>query len=150
MVNNYDFVGYTEMDLNGDGVKELVLGSNGNNPYPFVLYEIYTLQNGNPVCVAKSRARERYFMLNDGRFLMEGSSSATSSCWITYRFDGVGMAIQEQIWTSDEPHDMADFAPYYYYSLPYGPEQPMVYDEAARLIEQWEWAVTMLPLTPIN
>lgn len=151
LVNNRDFLGYAETDLNGDGIKELILASDGYNYYPFVIYEIYTLQNGNPVCVAKSRARERYFMLNDGRFLMEGSSSATSSAWITYGFDGTGMTIQEQIWTSEEPHDMADFAPYYYYCGEiYGPTEPMVYDEAASTIENWEWKVTLPSLTAIN
>lgn len=151
LVNSHDFLGYAEMDLNGDGIQELILASDGNNPYPFVIYEIYTLKNGSPVCVTKSKARERYFMLNDGRFLMEGSSSAVSSCWITYRFDGASLSIQEQIWTSDEPHDMADFAPYYYYcGVLYGPTEPIVYDEAARTIENWEWKLTLPSLTPIN
>lgn len=151
LVNSHDFLGYAEIDLNGDGIQELILASDGYNHYPFVIYEIYTLKNDTPICVTKSKARERYFMLNDGRFLMEGSSSATSSCWITYRFDGAGMTIQEQIWTSEEPHDMADFAPYYYYcGMIYGPTEPIVYDEAARTIESWEWKVTLPSLTAIK
>ena len=151
LVNNYHFVGYAMKDLDGNGVQELILASDSNNDFPFVIYEIYTLNNGSPVCVAKSKARERFFMLNDGRFLMEGSSSAVSSCWITYGFSGGGLSLQEQIWTSDQPHDMADFAPYYYYKgAPTGAEEPMVYDEAARTIENWEWKVTIPSLTPIN
>lgn len=151
LVNENDFLGYAETDLNGDGIMELILASDGYNHYPFVIYEIYTLKDGRPVCVTKSRARERYFMLNDGRFLMEGSNSATASSWITYRFDGASLSIQEQIWTSDEPHDMADFAPYYYYcGVLYGPTEPMVYDEAASTIESWEWKVTLPTLTAIN
>lgn len=151
MVNSHDFLGYVETDLNGDGIQELILASDGYNEYPFIIYEMYTLINGSPVCVTKSMARERYFLLNDGRFLMEGSSSAISSCWITYRFDGASLVIQEQIWTSDQPHDMADFAPYYYYcGERYGPSEPMIYDEAARTIESWEWKVTIPSLTAIN
>lgn len=150
LVNSYDFLGYALKDLNGDGVEELILASDGYNEYPYVIYDIYTLENGTPEILTQSRARARHFLLEDGRILLEGSSSYMESNWITYSFSGGSMSVQEQIWTSDQPHDMADFAPYYYYSLPYGPEQPMVYDEAARLIEQWEWAVTMLPLTPIN
>ena len=151
LVNSYDFLGYAMKDLDGNGVQELILASDGYNDYPFIIYEIYTLQNGSPVCVTKSAARARYFMLNDGRFLMEGSNSATSSCWITYRFNGASLSIDEQIWTSEEPHDMADFAPYYYYcGALYGPTEPMVYDEAARTIESWEWKVTLPTLTAIN
>ena len=89
-------------------------------------------------------------MLKDGRFLMEGSNSATSSCWITYSFSGASLTIREQIWTSDEPHDMADFAPYYYYcGAIYGPTEPMVYDQAARTIEAWEQGISLPALTPI-
>lgn len=145
LVNSYDFLGYAETDLNGDGIKELILASDGYHAYPFVIYEIYTMKNGSAVCVTQSSARERYFMLNDGRFLMEGSSGAMSSSWITYRFNGSGLAIQEQIWTSEQPHDLADFAPYYYYcGVLYGPTEPMVYDQAARTIENWEPSLTAI------
>lgn len=151
LVNPYDFLGYALKDLDGNGVAELILASDGYNNYPFVIYEIYTMQNGNAVKVTQSRARERYFMLQDGRFLMEGSSGAMYGHWITYGFSGASLTIQEQIWTTEEPHDLADFAPYYYYcGQLYGPEEPMVYDQAARIIESWEWAVTLPTLTPIN
>jgi hypothetical protein len=150
LVNNRDFLGYAIIDLDGNGVEELILGSDGYNAYPFVVYDVYTLENGIPTIMIQSRARARYFLLQDGRFLMEGSSSAFESNWVTYDFGSASVAVQEQIWTSQEPHDMADFAPYYYYSLPYGPAEPIVYDEAARMIEQLEWAITLPTLTPIN
>ena len=149
LVNSYDFVGYAMKDIDGNGVQELILASDGYNEYPYVIYEIYTLENGSPSCMFKSKARERFFMLKDGRLLMEGSSGAMSSVWITY--GGASMMIQEQIWTSEEPHDMADFAPYYYYKgSVYGDSEPMVYDEAAATIEVWERAITMPSLTAIN
>ena len=150
LVNNYDYLGYAMKDLDGNGVQELILASDGNNDFPYVIYEIYTLQNGTAVSVTKSAARSRYFMLYDGRFLMEGSSGAMYSSWITYRFSGASLSVQEQIWTSEEPHDMADFAPYYYYGTAYGAGDPMVYDEAARTIENWKRAVTLPTLTAIN
>ena len=150
LVNSYDFLGYAMEDLDGNGVEELILASDGYNVFPYIIYEIYTLQNGKAVSVIKSAARSRFFMLRDGRFLMEGSSGAMYSRWMTYGFGGASLQLQEEIWTSEEPHDMADFAPYYYYSLPYGPEEPLVYDEAARTIEAWEWAVTLPALIPIS
>lgn len=142
LVNDYDYVGYTRIDLDGNGIEELILASDGYNMYPYVVYEIYTLKNGSPSLVVQSRARERYFMLGDGQFLMEGSSGAMYGHWITYEFIGSTLTIDEQIWTSEEPHDLADFAPYYYYAGPYGSGEPMVYDDAARTIEAWEWRIT--------
>ena len=150
LVNAYDFLGYTLMDVDGNGVDELILASDSYNEYPNVIYGVYTIENGKAECLIKSAARSRYFMMQDGRFLMEGSSGAMYSSWITYDFSNDLVAVQDQIWTSEEPHDMADFAPYYYYSVPYGPSEPMVYDEAARIIESWERSVRSLSLTPIN
>lgn len=151
LVNSYDFLGYVMLDLDGNGVEELILASNGSNMYPNVIYEVYTIKNGNAVCVTQSRARERYFMLQDGRFLMEDSSGARNSSWITYRFTGESLSIDEQICTSEQPRDMADFAPYYYYKGSiYGQSEPVVYDEAMRTIENWKSAVPALTLTPVS
>ena len=93
----------------------------------------------------------RYFMLSDGKFLMEGSNSAVSSVWVTYRFTSDNSpAMVEEIWTSDVPHYLSDFAPYYYYSRPYGSEEPLDYDEAVRTIARWEMEIIAPALTPIN
>lgn len=152
LVNTYDFVGYTMQDLDGNGVQELILASDAyNSNYPYVVYGIYTLHNGNAVCVANSAARVRYFILVDGTVYMEGSNSAFSSCWVTYSFSGTSLTMQEQVWTSEEPHDQADFAPYYYYCGNIYREQiPLTYDVAARTIENWARTIDILPLTPIN
>lgn len=151
LVSPNEFLGYAKKDLDGNGVQELILASDENALYPNVVYEVYTLRDGKAVSVAQSFARSRYFLLYDGRFLMEGSGGAMYSSRITYRFQGEDLSVSEKVWTSDIPHDMADFAPYYYYSNPpYVEEEPMVYDQAARLIESWELAVTALDLTPIN
>lgn len=151
LVNTYDFLGYAIEDLDGNGVAELILATNSHADYPYLIYEVYTLQNGTAVSVTQSRARARYYMLLDGRFLMEGSNSAFSTSWITYGFSGASLWVQEQIWTSEEPHDLADFAPYYYYSpMAYAEGEPMVYDEAARMIESWELSLDLPALNPIN
>ena len=150
LVNREDFLGYALKDLDDDGVEELILASDMYHLYPNIIYDVYTLENGKPELLLQSRARSRYFMLQDGRFLMEGSSGAMYASWITYLFSDTSPSVQEQIWTTEEPHDLADFAPYYYYGTAYGESEPMVYDEAARTIESWERAITLPVLTPIN
>lgn len=150
LVNRDDFLGYALKDLDGNGVEELILATDEFSLYPNVIYDVYTLENGEAVLVTQSRARCRYFMLQDGRFLMEGSSGAMYASWITYRFSGASLSVQEQIWTTEEPHDLADFAPYYYYGTAYSEGEPMVYDEASRTIESWERGITLPALTPIN
>lgn len=152
LVNPYDFLGYTLQDLDGNGINELILASDEyNTSFPNVVYAIYTLQNNEAVCVTTSHSRQRYYWLLDDTFLLEGSSSAVSSHWIVYSYKGTSLSIQEQFCTSDQPHDMADFAPYYYYSAgPYDPDEPVVYDYAAATIENWERSIFLPILTPIN
>lgn len=150
LVNRDDFLGYTMADLDGNGVEELILASDNGGNYPNVIYEIYTLQNGTAVSVTRSAARQRYYLLDDGRFLMEGSSGAMYAHWITYNFRGASLSVQEQIWTSEEPHDMADFAPYYYYAIAFGEGDPLVYDEASQTIDSWERSVILPSLTAIS
>ena len=150
LVNRDDFLGYARKDLDGNGVEELILASDECSLYPNIIYAIYTLENGKAVLVTESRARCRYFMLEDGRFLMEGSSGAMYASWITYSFSGASLSVREQIWTSEEPHDMADFAPYYYYATAYGDGDPMVYDEASWTIDSWERSIIHPSLTTIR
>lgn len=152
LVNTYDFVGYLKQDLDGNGVQELIIASDDyNSNYPYIIYEIYTIQNGKAVSVIKSAARERYFMLVDGTIFMEGSNSAMSSCWIAYCFSGASLSFQEQVFSSEDPHDLADFAPYFYYcGRIYGPEEPIPYDVAMRTIENWERTIWITGLTPIS
>lgn len=150
LVNDYHFLGYTISDIDGNGVNELILASDGNNDFPNVIYEIYTLQNGNAVSITKSAARSRYFMLNDGRFLLEGSSGAAFSNWDTFIFNGYSLAISEQIWTTDQPHELSDAAPYYYYGGAYGEGSPATHDAAAGMIADWESKIYLPALTPIT
>ena len=151
LVNSYDYLGYCLQDLDGNGVPELILASDGSNSdYPNIIYAVYTLHNGNAVCAVRSAARERYYMLCNDAFLMEGSNSAFSSTWVLYRFRDDSLFLQEQIWNSDQPHDLADFAPYYYYSVPYSTGDPMVYDEAARTIAHWKSEITLPDLIPVS
>lgn len=152
LVNTYDFVGYFKQDLDGNGVQELILASDDyNSNYPYIIYEIYTLQNGSAVSVTKSKARERYFMMVDGTFLMEGSNGAMSSSCITYTFSGASLTVQEQVWSSEQQHDLADSAPYYYYCGNIYHEQiPLAYDVAMQTIENWKKTVTLPSMTPIN
>lgn len=152
LVNPYDFLGYTLQDLDGNGINELILASDEyNTSFPNVVYAVYTLRNNEAVCVFTAHSRQRYYWLVDDTFLLEGSSSAASSHWIVHNLNGTSLSIQEQVLSSDQPNDMADFAPYFYYSGGhYSPEEPITYDIAARTIENWERMVFLPVLTPIN
>ena len=83
-------IGCARMDLNGDGVEELVLGWldaelwNMDEGYVFA---IYTLVDGQPVLAVEGWERNRYVVGEDGYLYNAGSSGADQHQGNKYRFD---------------------------------------------------------------
>ena len=82
--------GYTFMDLDGDGTREMIIGQMENQwEMPF-LFEIWTHGKTEPVSVLQGWDRNRLYLTNDGKsgkygFYQEGSDSAFESAWQTGR-----------------------------------------------------------------
>ena len=128
-----EYIGYSEhvgcalQDLNGDGTPELIIAGTGeNNNANGVICEIDTLVNGQPVQVACSSARDRYYLRLDGTVLNEGSGGAGHSATIVYRLEGSGLVPVESVFTyfDGKPTDG------YYYSNTGSTYEPGLYDEA--------------------
>ena len=90
--------GYTIEDINGDGTPELIVGMVGGN----VLFNLYTLSEGEPVLVFDSFARNSYSLMEDGKFSYHGSSSAASSAFGVFSLPAGGTELEcEDFWFSD-------------------------------------------------
>ena len=73
-------VGFIFTDLDGDGVKELLIGQiSGDEFTDKVVYDAYTLKDGAPVQLFVSSERNRYYLYNGNLIANEGSSGADSS-----------------------------------------------------------------------
>ena len=80
--------GYALVDLNSDGVKELIIaGAGNNNSSGNVIYEICTSVNGFAQTVCRSSARDRYYLRNDNLIYNVGSSGAA---YTQYYMCGIG------------------------------------------------------------
>ena len=69
--NPLDNVGFAFMDLDGDNVRELLIGAIKNAERDPLVFEIWTLKNGEPVMLAQSGSHNRYYMQyaqKDGRW----------------------------------------------------------------------------------
>lgn len=100
--NALENVGYAFMDLNGDGVDELLLGViSKEEPADNMIYEAYTLVDHKPVNVFSSQERNRYYISNSEEgvtFIQnEGSSSAAQSVWYYYILDGSNLKLVQGI-----------------------------------------------------
>ncbi len=57
-----DNVGFTFMDLDGDGIWELIIGAIQNAEQNPLVFEIWAIQNDAPVMLAQSGSHNRYYL----------------------------------------------------------------------------------------
>ena len=57
-----DNVGFTFMDLDGDGIWELIIGAIQNAAQDPLVFEIWALKNDEPVMLAQSGSHNRYYL----------------------------------------------------------------------------------------
>ena len=60
--NALDNIGFAFMDMDGDNIQELMIGAIKNAERDPLVFEIWTLKNGEPVMLAQSGSRNRYYM----------------------------------------------------------------------------------------
>ena len=63
--NALDNVGFTFMDLDGDGIWELIIGAIQNAEQSPVVFEIWALKNDEPVMLLQSGSRNCYYLQYD-------------------------------------------------------------------------------------
>ncbi len=81
MVKNWDYgtLGYLIKDIDGNGTDELIFGGNAEGSttwYDGIIYDIYTISDGELVHVLDGWERNRYFLCENGVIANEGSGSA--------------------------------------------------------------------------
>ncbi len=145
-------VGYALQDINGDGVQELIIAGINDSTYTeIVVFDLYTLENGQPVQLACTSARSRWFLRSDGSVLNEGSNGAGNSIFVVNRLYGSSLTPIESAMTWVEGGERDG---YYHQTDGYNYE-PRDYDEYiteqqfTQLITYWESSVVVPQLTQI-
>jgi len=95
-------LGYREMDINKDGIAELITGIYDEND-GFSLIAIWTLKDGKPVHVDGFGGRYRGVLLDDGSVFTYGSGGAQH-----FGFDEVFLAPHATEWTKTTEYTMCD------------------------------------------
>ena len=125
-------IGYHIEDLNGDDIQEMIVspdrGEQGAGDG--MIYDLYTLQNGEVRQLASSSEQSRYYLAEDGAILHEGGGAQTTSNTI-YRISADGTRL--------EPVETVC------YDAAADPDNPWHYSDAPKLTDSGEIDYGALP-----
>lgn len=75
-------VGYSKLDMDGDGQTELVLSASSESEYyTGLIFAVYVMEDGQPQLLLESGERNRWHYAGDGKLLNLASGSASESGW---------------------------------------------------------------------
>ena len=95
-IRYYNHVGYALKDLDKNGIPELLIaGIDAKYSQDPVLFEVFTLENNNPVQLLISWGRSRKYLTYDNRIYNEGSSGAAYTNMDFYKVAGAFLIFDE-------------------------------------------------------
>ena len=97
-------LGYCTMDINGDGIEELMIGSVNADADTSMFFDLYTMVNGQRSLVISSGERDRYYLCEDHTIANEASGGAMSSSFKYYDFVSGQLQIKENVFLDGFDH----------------------------------------------
>lgn len=86
--NSFFTIGYARLDIDGNGIEELLFGEYGNDGFGQVIYDIYTISNGEMLHTVFGWERNYYFLCGNGIIGNHGSNGAASNINAYFKFHG--------------------------------------------------------------
>ena len=116
MIEYSSAVGYALEDLDGNGIRELIIAGIGTDDFAEKnIFALYTLEDGTPVPVAVSYTRMRYYLQSDGSIRYVGSSGAFHTNIVRSRLNGSSMEVIDMLFTTEETNPDGSFYAACYY-----------------------------------
>ncbi len=95
---------YSTVDIDSNGVDELIIYENQMNdagPDKPVIYDAYTVENGELVHFIAGGARNAYYLADDGSFYNLGSSGAAYTAFAHYAYSSGVITLIDTYFTDD-------------------------------------------------
>ena len=153
--NNSDteIFGYMYKDLDGDGVDELLLGLNSvdgsgpNDGWDSIIYDVFTMKDGQVNHALCGFERSRFYFCSDGTIANVGSSGVEYSTWAYYKYADGKLDIIETVFSDVDENSQGHW--YYSKREPYEDESnEITEDEAMKTVEKYTYQ--KLEFTPFN
>ena len=150
--NYCTFIGYLIQDIDGNGIKELIIASNDSEEYySKIIIELHTIKNGAVEQVFQSWARSRNHYMGANQFLNEGSNGAAYTLVTVYSYSEGNMIATDGIRSSD---NYTQEQPVYWYRTSeflerYPASLRISEEEAYSLWDEWRARVIAPDLIPL-
>lgn len=144
----FNRIGYVVLDINMDGVPELVIGEIEER----FVYAVYTQSEGKIYCAVEGFARNRFHLLDDGSLFNEGANGAIYSIFGRYILHPHENAIIccDYYFTHEKDET---FAPGYYHNtsgiFDKSVSQPIAEDEYDGAYNSYIKRIKTIQLTPL-
>ena len=92
------YLGYAFLDIDGNGVDELLIGTVQESDEDLtyrMIYDLYTLTNDTPTLVFSGGDRNRFYLCSDGTIANEASNSAYQSADFYFALEGDTLVLKE-------------------------------------------------------
>ena len=111
--NALDNVGYTFLDLDGDGTMELFIGAIGGDEFVAnAVFDFYTYQNGHPVLLLDSQERARCYICDDNTLMVDGANSASDAGYTYYSYADGELSETEPVESAYQQLEYTPFSQY--------------------------------------
>lgn len=94
---DYEILGYILRDIDGNGVEELIFGENGENGWDGIVYDLYTIVDGQVVHIFDGWERNRYYLCENGCIANEAAYSGFEFSYAYYEYSGTELALIEAV-----------------------------------------------------
>ena len=109
-VPSEDPIYYTLIDVDGNGVDELLIYQhmvNEDGEECAVIYDGYTVRDGELVHFIAGGARNSYYLCSDGSFYNRGSNGAAYACLANYTYDNGELTLTKSYFSDDDTGEIA-------------------------------------------
>ncbi len=93
--NKFNISGFYLIDLDNDGVEEMLLGENGQGDWHGIFYDIYTIKDGKLVQVVSGGERFTYELCKDNIIYNESTGGAYYGWSAYYTYSDVKLILKE-------------------------------------------------------
>lgn len=110
-----DSIGYTIIDIDENGVDELIIAEKSEDGIGNRILDIYTIKDDKAILIIEGFVRDRYYLLDDNTIYNEGSGGAAYTTFGVYELleDGITLSAIDYYFSDYQDEEMTKWGWFY-------------------------------------